>query len=107
MPGVINVNDPNRPDCPQCGKTMARRGKAQSGRERYTCIRCKTSTTNSNEAQFNPGYDEAAAAERAAMKISREVQGHKRDNLVDLAGYAECCKEVREVEALLADLAAA
>lgn len=26
----------------------------------------------------------------AVMKVSREVNKHKRDNLVDLAGYAEC-----------------
>lgn len=26
----------------------------------------------------------------AAVKISREANKHKRDNIVDLAGYAEC-----------------
>lgn len=26
----------------------------------------------------------------AAMKISREAGRHKRDNLIDIAGYAEC-----------------
>ena len=32
----------------------------------------------------------------AAVKISREVNKHKRDNLVDLAGYAECAYMVAE-----------
>jgi hypothetical protein len=31
-----------------------------------------------------------------ALKISRECNKPKRDNLVDLAGYAECAKEVEE-----------
>lgn len=32
----------------------------------------------------------------AAVKISREIQSHKRDNLVDLAGYAECASMVSD-----------
>lgn len=32
----------------------------------------------------------------AAVKISREVNKHKRDNLTDLAGYAECASMVAE-----------
>lgn len=32
----------------------------------------------------------------AAMKISREVNKHKRDNLTDLAGYAECADMVAQ-----------
>ena len=32
----------------------------------------------------------------AAVKISREVNKHKRDNLTDLAGYAECANMVAE-----------
>lgn len=32
----------------------------------------------------------------AALKISREVNQHKRDNLADLAGYAECAHMVAE-----------
>jgi nucleoside 2-deoxyribosyltransferase len=32
----------------------------------------------------------------AAMKISRETNKHKRDNLTDLAGYAECAQMVAE-----------
>lgn len=32
----------------------------------------------------------------AALKVSREVNKHKRDNLVDLAGYAECAQMVAE-----------
>ena len=30
----------------------------------------------------------------AALKISREVGKHKRDNLVDLAGYARCTEMI-------------
>lgn len=29
-----------------------------------------------------------------AMKISRQVNRHKRDNLVDIAGYAECAQRI-------------
>lgn len=32
----------------------------------------------------------------AAVKISREVNRHKRDNLTDLAGYAECADMVAQ-----------
>lgn len=32
----------------------------------------------------------------AAVKVSREVNKHKRDNLTDLAGYAECANMVAE-----------
>jgi hypothetical protein len=32
----------------------------------------------------------------AAMKVSRDVGKHKRDNLTDLAGYAECAQMVAE-----------
>lgn len=32
----------------------------------------------------------------AAMKISRETNKHKRDNLTDLSGYAECASMVAE-----------
>jgi nucleoside 2-deoxyribosyltransferase len=35
----------------------------------------------------------------AAVKISRETHKHKRDNLVDLAGYAECAHLVAERQA--------
>ncbi len=34
----------------------------------------------------------------AAVKISRECNRHKRDNLVDLAGYAETCRMVHARE---------
>lgn len=34
----------------------------------------------------------------AAMKISREVGKHKRDNLVDLAGYARCTEMILEMQ---------
>jgi hypothetical protein len=36
----------------------------------------------------------------AAMKVSREVNKHKRDNLTDLAGYAECANMVAERQAV-------
>jgi hypothetical protein len=36
----------------------------------------------------------------AAVKVSREVNKHKRDNLVDLAGYAECGQMVAERQGL-------
>jgi len=42
---------------------------------------------------------EEAILMMAAMKISREVYKHKRDNLVDAAGYINCvdmCIEERE-----------
>lgn len=32
----------------------------------------------------------------AAMKVSREVNKHKRDNLTDLAGYAECAAMIAQ-----------
>ena len=32
----------------------------------------------------------------ATMKVSREVHKHKRDNLTDLAGYAECAQMIAE-----------
>jgi hypothetical protein len=36
----------------------------------------------------------------AAMKVSREVNKHKRDNLTDLSGYAECASMVAERQGL-------
>jgi hypothetical protein len=33
---------------------------------------------------------------QVALKISREVENHKRDNLVDIAGYAETLRLVQE-----------
>lgn len=36
----------------------------------------------------------------AAVKLSREVDKHKRDNLTDLAGYAECASMVAERQGL-------
>jgi hypothetical protein len=30
------------------------------------------------------------------VKISREVHGHRRDTLVDIAGYADCCQRIAE-----------
>lgn len=35
----------------------------------------------------------------AVMKVSREVNKHKRDNLTDLAGYAECASMVAQRQA--------
>lgn len=39
----------------------------------------------------------------AAMKISREVGKHKRDNLVDLAGYARCTEMILELQSQTPD----
>jgi len=36
----------------------------------------------------------------ASVKLSREVNKHKRDNLTDLAGYAECASMVAERQGL-------
>jgi len=33
-----------------------------------------------------------------AMKISREVHLHKRDNLTDLAGYTECASMIADLQ---------
>jgi hypothetical protein len=35
----------------------------------------------------------------AAVKVSREVNKHKRDNLTDLAGYAECAQMIADRQA--------
>lgn len=35
-----------------------------------------------------------------AVKLSREVNKHKRDNLVDVAGYAECTQMIAERQEL-------
>jgi hypothetical protein len=35
-----------------------------------------------------------------AVKLSREVNKHKRDNLVDAAGYAECAQMVADRQGL-------
>lgn len=31
------------------------------------------------------------------VKVAREVNMHKRDNLVDICGYADCISEIKEV----------
>ncbi len=43
--------------------------------------------------EFQP---EHVALFMVALKLSREVNGHKRDNLVDIAGYAQTCEMVNE-----------
>ncbi len=79
MPGTIQIDDPNRPTCNQCGRLMARRGdKTAGGRVRYRCQNCFTSTTNSGESQHNPGYDEETAAERVAALKEKVRNGHRR-----------------------------
>jgi len=40
---------------------------------------------------------ELAVLMMAALKISREVGKHRRDNLVDLAGYARCAEMIHDV----------
>lgn len=70
--------DENRPDCPQCGRPMTRKEKAQSGRWRYRCRPCgNITTTNSGESQTNPGYDQDAAAERVAA-LREKIKGGQR-----------------------------
>lgn len=39
-----------------------------------------------------------AALCMCAVKISRELHTPKRDNMVDLAGYADCVARIQEVE---------
>ena len=60
-------DDPDRPTCPDCGILMRRsKGKASSGRQRYSCGGCGTSTTGGPESLVHgKGYDEAQAAARA------------------------------------------
>ena len=51
----------NRPEC--CGKPMYSRGhKAESGRQRYRCGKCRSSTTGSGESSIAIGYDAQLAA---------------------------------------------
>lgn len=72
MAGKFTVEDPNRPYCSDCDRPMARdRGKAQSGRQRYKCGGCGTSTTGSGDASL--GYDLEMAADRVAA-IRRAVK---------------------------------
>lgn len=40
-----------------------------------------------------------AALMMAWLKIARECHHHKRDNLVDLAGYAKCVQEIHDAQA--------
>ena len=56
MAGKILVDDPNRPYCPDCNRLMQRsRGKASSGKQRYTCGGCGVSSTGGGDTQL--GYD--------------------------------------------------
>lgn len=62
----MNHNE-NRPIC--CGKSMNIYTRAVSGRTRYRCTRCGTSTTGSSESHYQNahlGYDTNAAAQRTA-----------------------------------------
>jgi hypothetical protein len=43
-----------------------------------------------------PVPPELAALMMIAVKLSREVHVHKRDNLVDTAGYAKCVQMIHE-----------
>lgn len=60
--------DPNRPICKNCDYPMANRGgNAESGRKRYICYKCKTSTTAGPESHYENnhiGYDPLKAAKR-------------------------------------------
>lgn len=56
MAGKKKLDVGPRPEC--CGKSMMLdRGKAESGRRRFSCSQCKRSTTGSGEATENKGYD--------------------------------------------------
>jgi len=51
--------------------------------------------------KLRPGVEitaEEAVLMMAGMKISREVFRHKRDNLVDAAGYIACAERIVEAE---------
>lgn len=44
----------------------------------------------------HPVTPEQAILCMVAVKLSRESRQHKRDNLVDMAGYAECAQRVHD-----------
>ena len=67
MAGRKHIEDPDRLNCGICRKPMARSSSAQSGRKRYKCNRCVTSTTGSEESNGQResfGYDTERANER-------------------------------------------
>ena len=51
--------------------------------------------------KLKPGLEVTAREAMLCMvgvKMSREVHRHKRDNLVDIAGYAECIEQAAQAE---------
>lgn len=62
-----------RPKC--CGKTMARNGDAESGRQRYLCTSCRRRTTNPDQPDNYPGYDEEAATQRSKNIEKEALEG--------------------------------
>lgn len=67
-----------RPDCGQCGRPMAKRGhKAESGKVRWKCRPCGTSTTAAND-DFVKGYDEKLVAGNNQRLRDAVKAGQKR-----------------------------
>lgn len=51
------IEDPNRPNCIHCDYPMRRdHGKTPAGLQRYTCNKCKVSTTGSSESSMPPSF---------------------------------------------------
>lgn len=73
------LDDPNRPDCKQCGKPMwIGKGKTVGGRTRYICGACAVSSTGSNESQHNAGYDLDQAEQRVKNLKSKIKSGLRK-----------------------------
>lgn len=93
MVGKIQYNDPDRPICQECDRVMARRGcKAQSGRIRYKCAGCGTSTTAGPESTHenrNVGYDPNLTAARCAEIRKAIRRGANRFVITAVANNTE------------------
>lgn len=97
------IEDPDRPVC--CGKPMAHGPKAQSGRQRYKCSYCNSSTTGSDESNGQResfGYDTELAHERwqylkkqikdGARIVVTCAQNNSRVMLTQLQSLERYCK---------------
>lgn len=91
--GTFRHDDPDRPDCSHCGQPMQRqRGKAQSGKQRYTCSKCKISTTagpESHHENSHIGYNPLHAANRASAIRQAVHRGANRFVITAVANNAE------------------
>lgn len=90
MAVTMKINDPERPDCPQCSRPMGRMSKAQSGKKRYRCAKCQTSTTATRSTQTRePGNTSLeVAGGRAADNLARlkaSIRGGTRRFIVTSA----------------------